>query len=62
MLIIEITNDGTGDVHIGYYDYKVKVNKEVIAQGRVEAHDRSYGWQTLVRRLLQVDYKDGSGV
>lgn len=57
MLLIKIVNDGTGDVRIGNYNYEVLVNEEVIAKGRIEAHDRSERWPSLLRKLLQNAYK-----
>ena len=51
MLTITFHNDGTGNVDIGSYDYKVFVNKDLIAQGRVEEHNRYTGWTGLVFQL-----------
>jgi len=54
MLIIKFVNDGTGTPsHInGNYDYEVFVNQTKIAEGRVENHDRRYGWEGLLQDLL----------
>jgi hypothetical protein len=57
MLIVNITNDDTGDVKIGNYDYKVLINKTVIAKGRIEAHERKGHWSTLIRKMLYNAYK-----
>jgi hypothetical protein len=57
MLHIKIINDGTGDVRVGNYDYEVLINNEVIAKGRIEAHDRADQWPSLIRKLLQNAYK-----
>jgi len=48
MLLIKFVNDKTGTREIGNYDYTVYVNKEIIAKGRVENHDRKKGWEGLV--------------
>lgn len=57
MLIINITNDDTGDVKVGNYDYKVLINKKVIAKGRIENHDRKDRWPTLLRKMLYNAYR-----
>ena len=60
MLLIKIVNDGTGDVHTGHYDYQVFVNREIIARGRIENHDRlAGGWRGLVRLLADKVNKVG---
>ena len=51
MLLIKIVNDGSGDSKTGNYDYEVFVNKELIASGKVENHNREEGWRKLVRML-----------
>jgi hypothetical protein len=50
-LIIVITNDATGTEDSANYDWRVQVNREVIARGRVEGHDRAHGWRPLLRRV-----------
>lgn len=56
-LIIVITNDATGKHGRGNYDYQVRVNQDVIAEGRLLDHVRSRGWKKLVQQL--VDQEEG---
>ena len=64
MLTINIHNDGTGDEKTGNYDYQVRVNQEVIAEGRIEKHNRKAGWMALVysmylkEMISKYDYKE----
>jgi hypothetical protein len=51
MLVITLHNDCTGSEAVGHYDYRVYVNTELIAMGRVEKHKRKSGWQGLIRQL-----------
>jgi hypothetical protein len=55
MLSIHIHNDGTGVNGNANYDYKVFINDEVIASGRVEGHRRSDGWANLLYRVYRVE-------
>ena len=48
MLIIEITNDGTGTDKNANYTYVVRVNNDVLEVGTIRGHDRSDGWRYLV--------------
>ncbi len=57
MLIILIHNDGSGTSELANYDYQVLVNKNVIASGRVENHQRINGWEVLVERVLLEEEK-----
>ena len=51
-LYITITNDDTGDEKIGFYNYTVSINEEVIEEGRIEWHSRADGWLSLVQRMV----------
>lgn len=59
MLIIKVTNDDTGDERVGNYDYAVLVGSTIIAEGRVDGHERSQGWKELIRKLLLNHYGGG---
>jgi hypothetical protein len=59
MLIINVTNDGTGNDKIGHYDYEVLINTTVISKGKLEAHDRSQNWRDLIRKLMYDSYRSG---
>jgi hypothetical protein len=52
MLIIKIQNDGTGSDQSANYNYGVYINDRRIANGLIKGHNRSNGWQRLVRCLL----------
>lgn len=53
-LILIFHNDGTGLwPDVGNYNVKVMVNQRMIAQGRVENHQRNEGWEKLVEKFLQ---------
>jgi hypothetical protein len=52
MLTVTFHNDGTGNEDIGNYDVTVAVNDEIIWTGRVEGHNRRYGWVALVDQLV----------
>lgn len=52
MLTLHIHNDGTGTKAIGNYDVHVRVNRELLRQGRVEGHQRALPWQQLVEQVL----------
>lgn len=61
MLTITFHNDSTGDVRLGNYDYIVYINEVIIAEGRVERHQRNRGWRGLLRKLLkELDKKSPS--
>jgi len=51
MLVLNIRNDGSGDEEKGNYDYSVTVNYNIIASGRIEGHERGYGWKALIIKL-----------
>jgi len=65
MLRIEIENDGTANVPeniahppsggefciIGNYDYRIFINSELVAQGRIENHNRLSMWPGLISCL-----------
>ena len=51
-LYIKITNDGTGDEKIGFYDYTVSINEKIIEEGRIEWYSRADGWLSLVQRMV----------
>ena len=53
MLIIQIHNDGTGNGVLANYDYSVYVNRDKIAEGRVENHNRLLGWEGLIQQLAK---------
>ena len=53
MLIITIHNDSSGDIKTGNYNYKVFINKELLEEGRIEKHNRSLGYQELIRRVAK---------
>jgi len=53
MLILTFHNDSSGTFDIGNYDYKVYLNETPIAEGRVEDHKRSKGWQGLIKKLAK---------
>lgn len=53
MLAVIFVNDSTGDMDNGNYNYRVMVNKDVIAVGRVEGHNRNTGWQGLIKKLAK---------
>lgn len=52
MLIITFHNISPDGEQICDYDYQVRVNNDVIADGRIEGHERDNGWVELVRRLV----------
>lgn len=53
-LIVVLHNLGTHAKHprFGNYEYQVRVNQDVIAEGRLLDHKRSAGWKKLVQQLL----------
>ena len=53
MLTVKIVNDSTGDREIGNYNCLVKVNSEVIFDGRVENHFRENGIENLLEMLAK---------
>jgi len=53
MLIVTFVNDGTGTKETGNYDWKVHVNRRLIAKGRIENYQRINGWQGLVKTLVR---------
>jgi len=52
VLTITILNDQTGTVEIGNYTNRVVVNRDVIAEGRIDGHKRELGWVSLVADVL----------
>jgi len=48
MLTIEFHNDSTGTEITGNYNYRVIINDKLIANGRVEGHQRKMGWVFLL--------------
>lgn len=54
MLIVMCHNDGTGDIDVGNYDVEVYINKTRLWQGRVIGHNRTKGWQDLLRQVAEV--------
>ena len=52
MLSITFLNDKTGTEDVANYEVTVWVNRDVVARGRVEGHQRAEGWQALVARYL----------
>jgi len=59
MLIIKIHNDGTGTKKIGNYTYGIYINERRIANGRLDEHYRSLGWEGLVAQLAKQVFYDG---
>jgi len=57
MLIVHVHNEGTWPDNTADYTYKVYVNREEIASGEVIGHQRSDGWQELLRRVADVGTK-----
>ncbi len=53
-IYIRITNDGTGNEKMGFYNYTVSINEEIIEEGRIEWHPRADGWLSLLQRLVNV--------
>ena len=65
MVRIEIVNDGTANIPeniatppngepfclLGNYDYRVFINTELVAKGRIKDHLRISGWQGLISCL-----------
>lgn len=52
MLVITFWNDSTGDHPLkGNYEYWVRVNQKIVAEGRIEGYSRLGGWQGLVKSL-----------
>jgi hypothetical protein len=51
MLIVHIHNEGTRSDNTADYIYRVYVNQKEIASGEVKGHQRSLGWQGLLRRV-----------
>ena len=51
-LILIFHNDSTGPDTAANYTVTVQVNSRVIAEGRVEGHDRSHSWPVLVQKFL----------
>jgi len=50
MLIIHMWNISEL-AEISNYKYIVKVNNKIIADGLIEGHKRSEGWQALIKQL-----------
>lgn len=50
MLILNIKNIGGPD-HAAQYDVTVHVNTRQIWYGSIGPHDRSHGWEALVRQI-----------
>ena len=53
MLVLNIRNDGSGDEATGNYDYNVMINYNIVANGRIEGHQRNYGWKALIIELAK---------
>lgn len=51
MLIVHVHNEGTRPDNTADYTYKVYVNQKKIASGEVRGHQRSDGWQELLRMV-----------
>lgn len=52
MISLHILNNMTGTDDSANYTYRVEVNGQQIATGRVEGHNRADDWRALLRRLL----------
>ena len=52
MLIVTIQNVG-GGLNVADYDYKVYVNKELIASGSLFDYERARGWANLVKEVAE---------
>ena len=52
-MIVEIHNDGTGKDDSANYDVRVRVNLEIIAEFRVEGHNRREGWKKLLQEVVE---------
>ena len=50
-LIIEVVNDETGAPGLGNYDYTVRIADKVVETGRLEKHERKFGWASLLVEL-----------
>ena len=48
---VNVTSPGKG---LATYSVRVEINKELIWEGSVEGHDRSNGWQDLLRMIADV--------
>jgi hypothetical protein len=57
MLSIELVNKRQRESIADYY-FKVKVNGAVIAEGWLEGHNRSDGWQALVKKFGDMVWED----
>jgi hypothetical protein len=55
MLIITLHNKETDERGYSNYDYKVYINRSLIASGQVIGHKRTDGWQKLVKLMLKQD-------
>jgi hypothetical protein len=40
---------------ISDYEYLVMVNAELIAEGKIEGHNRADGWKPLVKRIAEAE-------
>ena len=59
MLSIHIHNVTEGDdFTVSDYHYRVLVNTDQIASGKILGHRRTDGWQELVQMMLDVDFAD----
>lgn len=53
MLILTFHNISEDSGEIADYDWAAYINKRKIAEGRICGHDRTKGWQNLVRMMLE---------
>jgi hypothetical protein len=61
MLIVLAHNDGTGSNESANYNVEVRINEGTIWKGRIEGHDRSEGWTTLLYRIANAG-KEADGI
>ena len=57
MLILTVQNIGGADDN-ARYEYKVYINRERIAEGNVEGHNRADGWAKLVMMIAEQHLAD----
>lgn len=54
MLIVTVHNDGQGPDSCASYEVVVRVNDQVIWEGKVGGHDRKDGWAVLLNQVAWV--------
>ncbi len=59
MLIVKVHNDGSGTSLSANYDVEVSMNLRTIWRGRVEGHNRHYGWPALLEEIAVAARKSG---